>query len=133
MTDTLNQTPGCAHVTLKRKNVGDIRWYACDACGQKFKAEDWDGKVKVVGHASVSEAKPATIEEGCPYPPGHCAEPAENLKPSAAHPPAAEGSATAASSSTRYETICGTCGEEHFLSRNHNHNFVARASATAVR
>lgn len=26
----------------------------------------------------------------------------------------------------RYETICGTCNEEHLLSKSYNHNFAAR-------
>lgn len=33
--------------------------------------------------------------------------------------------------SMRYETICGTCGEEHLLSRTYNHNFVARHTSPA--
>jgi len=28
----------------------------------------------------------------------------------------------------RYETICGTCGQEHHLDTYYNHNFVARVS-----
>jgi len=28
----------------------------------------------------------------------------------------------------RYETICGTCGQEHHLGTYYNHNFVARVS-----
>ena len=38
----------CQHVHLAKKLVGDQSWYACTQCGQKFKAEPWDGKVTVV-------------------------------------------------------------------------------------
>ena len=38
----------CPHVTLKRMNVGDFRYYKCTVCHQKFQATEWDGKMKVV-------------------------------------------------------------------------------------
>ena len=47
MRDLMDGDEQCPHVTLKRKNVGNSHWYACDACGQKFKAQEWDGKVVV--------------------------------------------------------------------------------------
>jgi len=38
----------CAHVTLKRQYSGSFHWYVCPECQQKFKAEKWDGTMKVV-------------------------------------------------------------------------------------
>ena len=53
----------CPHKTLKKQMSGMQVWYVCEAmsipvkkngltvsfrqCGQKFKAETWDGRVKV--------------------------------------------------------------------------------------
>jgi len=49
----------CPHKTLKKQMSGMQVWYVCisvvdvangvsiDGCGQKFKAETWDGRVKV--------------------------------------------------------------------------------------
>jgi hypothetical protein len=45
MTDTQER---CPHVTLKRQNVGQSHWYKCVVCGQKLRANDWDGKVEVL-------------------------------------------------------------------------------------
>ena len=37
----------CQHKVLRKQQSGTITWYKCE-CGQKFKAEPWDGKVKVI-------------------------------------------------------------------------------------
>lgn len=36
----------CAHKYLKKQLVGGQVWYVCE-CGQKFRAEPWDGRVSV--------------------------------------------------------------------------------------
>ena len=40
------KSSACPHKTLKKQMSGMQVWYVCE-CGQKFKAETWDGRVKV--------------------------------------------------------------------------------------
>jgi hypothetical protein len=37
----------CPHKQLKKQMVGEQIWYRCE-CGQKFRVEPWDGRVRVV-------------------------------------------------------------------------------------
>ena len=48
----------CPHRKLKKQIVGGLHWYACEVCRQKFKAEPWDGKMRVI----EPESKPAVSE-----------------------------------------------------------------------
>ena len=48
----------CKHLHLKKQLVGETSWYACTTCPQKFKVEEWDGKVKVItAQAQEGETK----------------------------------------------------------------------------
>lgn len=41
----------CHHKTLVKQLVGNQHWYKCADCPQKFKANEWDGKVTIVTSA----------------------------------------------------------------------------------
>jgi len=44
----------CPHKHLKKQMSGQQVWYVCE-CGQKFKAQLWDGKVRVVSPAGTGQ------------------------------------------------------------------------------